>query len=174
MQRQSKMGVTFAKDWDVAEGESYSSVMVQCLCGDVFQVSGTSAFVSQEHQAWAAKHTDCVQPLREGRKVFWLSFCDNHKPAGQQFLGACLIDVTAEEADDAAIDILIGFPFAKPGAEWLGAAVKKSHRLGCNPGGEVASVEIDPTNPNLSAYTFGVLMDRATVNRIDAELGVSE
>ena len=104
------------------------------------------------------------------RKVFWLSFCDGDKPKGEQFLGACVIEVTAEEADEAAVDVMLRFPFAQPGSEWLAAATRKAHRHGCNPGGEVASMEVDPSNPRLSRYVYGVLMDRATVESIDREL----
>jgi hypothetical protein len=105
----------------------------------------------------------------EIRKVFWLSFCDADRPAGQQFLGACLIDVTAAEADEAAIEVALRFPLAQAGAEWLAAAMRKAHQLGCNPGGEVASMEIEADHPNLARYQFGVLMDRATIERLDQE-----
>lgn len=144
--------------------------MVQCRCGDVFQASGSPASVSRRLKTWEAKHTGCAEPTRPDRKVFWLSFTDATRPKGQQFLGACLLDVTAAEAEDAAIDVLLRFPFAQPGAEWIGAVVKKAHRLGCNPGGEVASVEVPPDHPMLAHYQFGVLMDRATVERIDGDI----
>ena len=45
---------------------------------------------------------------------YWLSFCDADRPAGQQFLGACVIRAASHEA-----------------------AVLTAHALGCNPGGEV-------------------------------------
>ena len=57
--------------------------------------------------------------------------------------------------------------FLAGGAEWLAAATRKAHRLGCNPGGEVASMEIEPDHPMLTHYQFGVLMDRATLERLD-------
>lgn len=106
------------------------------------------------------------------QKVFWLSFCDAHRPTGQQFLGACLIRVDAQEAADAEVELKQRFPHTQPGAgsEWLAAAIKNAHRLGCNPGGEVASCEIPVDHPNLARYEFGVLMDRATVERIDKEI----
>jgi hypothetical protein len=50
---------------------------------------------------------------------YWLSFCDPELPEGQQFIGGCLIE--AEDVNDA---------------------VKKSWRRKCNPGGEIAIVEI--------------------------------
>lgn len=75
-------------------------------------------------------------------KTFWLSFCDGNRPKGQQFLGVAVIDVTDDEAHEAFEDLLDRFPNAQDGAEWIAAAARKAHRLGCNPGGEVASIEM--------------------------------
>jgi hypothetical protein len=149
---------------------SRTTAMIMCRCGDMFRASGSHASVQRKQQAWEAQHTKCAEKKRAGRKVFWLSFCDAARPKGQQFLGACLVDVTAAEADAAAVDVLRRFPFAEPDAEWIAAAVKKAHRLGCNPGGEVATKEMPPDHPNLARYQFGVLMDRPTVTRIDREI----
>ncbi len=110
------------------------SVMIQCWCGDVFQASGMRAEIAPKQKAWEAAHADCTKEQREGRKVFWLSFCDGDKPTGEQFLGAAIVEVTAEEADAAAIEVMLRFPLAQPGAEWLAAASRKAHALGCNPG----------------------------------------
>lgn len=153
---------------DVATGQS--SAMVQCWCGDVFQASGSTASVDRTLKQWQARHTDCVEPPRAERKVLWVSFTDATRPKGQQFLGACLLTVTAAEAEDAAIDVLLRCPFVQRGAEWIAAAVKQAHRLGCNPGGAVASREIPPDHPMLARYQFGVLMDRATIARIDQDI----
>lgn len=147
----------------------HSWAMTQCVCGDVFQASGDWDDVRAQEATWSEQHKACAKVKREGSKVFWLSFCDAERPKGQQFLGACLVEVTAEDADAMAVEVAMRFPFAQPGAEWIGAAARKAHRLGCNPGGEVASVEVTD-HPNLSRYTFGVLMDRATVEQIDREL----
>jgi len=144
--------------------------MIMCVCGDVFNASGARDDVRQKEGAWTKAHRDCKPQKREGRKVFWLSFCDGERPKGQQFLGACIVDVTAVEADEAAIDVMLMFPHAQPNSEWIAAASRKAHRLGCNPGGEMASMEIDPDHPNLARYEFGVLMDRATIERIDADI----
>jgi len=144
--------------------------MIMCVCGDVFHESGSSEVVRQKERTWTKAHRHCKLPKREGRKVFWLSFCDGARHKGQQFLGACIVEVTAAEADEAAIDVMLMFPLAQPGAEWIAAASRKAHRLGCNPGGEMASMEIEPDHPNLERYEFGVLMDRATVERIDADI----
>lgn len=105
-------------------------------------------------------------------KVFWLSFCDPERPTGQQFLGACLVRVTEAEAAAALERVIARFPDTPLGAEWLAAACAKAGALGCNPGGEVASAEIPVDAPQLTHYTLGVLMDRAMIERIDAEVGV--
>lgn len=141
--------------------------MTQCVCGDVFEAEGYPDEIRAAQAIWDAEHKHCKLKQREGRKVFWMSFCDSERPKGQQFLGACIIEVTAEEADEAAIDVMLRFPFAEPDAEWIAAAVKKAHRLGCNPGGQIAAMEMPEDHPNLSRYTFGVLMDRATIEAID-------
>lgn len=167
-----KIAIRFVAEWEpVTVSLTYGSgsEMIGCVCGDVFFARGTLDEIRAEREPWQAAHESCVKKTREGRKVFWLSFCDADRPKGTQFLGACLIDVTAAEADNAEIEVLLKFPFAEPDSEWLAAAVKKAHRLGCNPGGEVASLEIPLDHPNLSVYRFGVLMDRATIEAIDAK-----
>jgi len=103
-------------------------------------------------------------------KTFWLSFCDGERPKGEQFLGGCLVDVTEDDAAEALLFIQQQFPNAQPGSEWIGAASRKAHQLGCNPGGEMVSIEIPQDHPNLTRYPHGVLMDRATIERIDAEI----
>jgi hypothetical protein len=104
------------------------------------------------------------------RKVFWLSFCDSERPKGQQFLGACIVEVTAADAEEAFYRLALDFPLAQPGAEWIAAACGKAHALKCNPGGEMASMELPADHPNLERYQFGVLMDRDTIERLDAEI----
>ena len=59
----------------------------------------------------------------EAVTLFWLSFCDADRPAGTQFLGACLVEAEA--------DLL---------------AVARAHDLGINPGGEVLMVECPSEN----------------------------
>lgn len=73
-------------------------------------------------------------------KTFWLSFA--HPDAG--FLGVCIVDVEDGDAADAKA-ILDAGPYAKTyrsGAEWLMAATKQAHLMGCNPGGEVLSEDV--------------------------------
>lgn len=50
---------------------------------------------------------------------WWLSFCDPAKPKGEQFIGICIVE---------AVDQI--------------TAVKVTHALGINPGGEVAFMDI--------------------------------
>ncbi len=80
------------------------------------------------------------------------------------------MEVTADEADLAAIEMMLQFPFAQPDAKWIAAATKNAWALGCNPGGEIASMEVPIDHPMLAKYQFGVLMDRATIERLDREL----
>ena len=170
--QQAGVSMKFADQWSVEFGSTLA--MIQCNCGDVFSAHGFHAEVSAKQHEWEKAHEMCAPVKREGSKVFWLSFCDADRPTGQQFLGACLVDVSAAEADEAAIMVMLRFPMAQPGAEWAAAATRKAHRLGCNPGGEVASYEISADNPNLSHYQRGVLMDRATIERIDAEIAAAQ
>lgn len=51
-------------------------------------------------------------------KTIYMSFVDPKKPAGQRFLGACLVH-----------------------AESFEEAIKEAWRRGCNPGGEVMGLE---------------------------------
>jgi hypothetical protein len=65
-------------------------------------------------------------------KTFWLSFCDGARPQGQQFIGVAVVDVTEEEADEAALSM-------PRGDRWVIAACQKAWRDGCNPGGQMLS-----------------------------------
>ena len=93
-----------------------------------------------------------------------------HKPKGEQCLGGCVVDVTEDDAADASQLLMLRFPHAQAGAEWIAAASRRAHTLGCNPGGEMASVEVPSDHPMLAHYPHGVLMDRSTIERIDAEI----
>lgn len=100
-------------------------------------------------------------------RTFWLSFCDNRLPSGHQFLGACVVDVTQEDADNIAAFISFAFPQATDGAEWIAAATKKAHREGCNPGGEVASVDItDGPADALAMYPRNRLISREELEAV--------
>jgi hypothetical protein len=60
-------------------------------------------------------------------ELFWLSFCDEDKPEGQKFLGACMV---------VAPDTV--------------AAVKLAHEKKINPGGQVMAVSIPVTDAELA------------------------
>lgn len=104
-------------------------------------------------------------------KTFWLSFCDSDRPKGQQFLGACVLDVADSEAESMLSDLTARFPNHQPGAEWIAAALKKAWALGCNPGGEVATSDVTAADPKaLAHYERGQLYSRAEIDAIDAEI----
>ncbi len=95
-------------------------------------------------------------------KTFWLSFCDGAKPTGERFLGACLVDVTQDDADEAIVWLAIHRPQARAGAEWIAAAQRKAWRERCNPGGEVAFCDIsDAPADVLATYPRNRLMTRS-------------
>lgn len=81
-------------------------------------------------------------------QTWWLSFSDPDLPKGQQFLGVAIVDITEEDAaavhDD--VDMTPGGLQRAAGdtsLDWLAAAVRESHLMGCNPGGCVLSGRID-------------------------------
>jgi hypothetical protein len=80
-------------------------------------------------------------------RTIWMSFADHDRPEGQRFLGVCVLDVSEHEAARAKPLMLRKHPHATAGAEWLYAAMQKSWALGINPGGSVASLELDADNP---------------------------
>lgn len=108
-------------------------------------------------------------------RTFWLSFCDGKRPAGEQFLGACLVDVTQAEASQALIEIAFSFPDALHGSEWVAAATRKAHREGCNPGGEIASADVTDGPPEmLSLYPRNRLMSKAELEAIAPVMAMDE
>lgn len=68
--------------------------------------------------------------------LYWLSFVDDERPKGSQFLGAAIVE--AENSLDA---------------------VRVAHHLGCNPGGEVA-IRKFPPGVEVRAEDIGRLMLR--------------
>lgn len=68
---------------------------------------------------------------------WWLSFCDPARPAGQQFLGACIVE---------AVDEI--------------TAVKVAHALGINPGGEVAFKGLVNEKMDQLSFDFRAYYDR--------------
>jgi hypothetical protein len=94
-------------------------------------------------------------------KTLWLSFSDPDRQPGEQFLGVAIIDVTDLDAAEARAYLRVHRPQAQPDAEWILAAIRKAHRFGCNPGGQVLSSEI----PHDAPGPRGVLMDREELSR---------
>lgn len=112
-------------------------------------------------------------------QTFWLSFCDGDRPKGQQFLGVCIVDVTEADALEA-VDIVVarrmqvGHPDPPdPEAVWIAAAVRKAHREGCNPGGDVATARIDQA-PHFAqhgaSYPRNRLCSKAEIEAIETSL----
>jgi len=104
-------------------------------------------------------------------RTYWLSFCDNDRPEGQRFIGACIVQVTLSEA----LTALASRPDMRDRVEgpWIGAAVLKAWALGCNPGGEVASARVDdfPGNARrLACYPHGTLMTKDEIEAIDQQM----
>lgn len=80
--------------------------------------------------------------------LWWLSFCDNARPSGHKFLGACIVQ----------------------GGDMI-EAVKNAHANGCNPGGEVRGHQIpELLVGRLPAHRIGVLLDKSTAENFDSEL----
>lgn len=77
-------------------------------------------------------------------KTFWLSFCDNEKPEGQQFSGVCVVDVPDDLAAVTKMMLITTHPHHQSGAEWTAAAIRLAWLHGCNPGGQVKSIELVP------------------------------
>ena len=65
-------------------------------------------------------------------KTWWLSFVDAELPPGEQFLGVCIVEAETD------LD-----------------AVRTTHSLGINPGGEVIAVQIAPTDPSAMNRLLG-------------------
>ncbi len=95
---------------------------------------------------------------------FWLSFADSNRPKGQQFLGVAIVEVT----DDDATAAQSGLPrSAQPDAEWIAAAAAKAWEMGCNPGGQVAAVDITDTPPTTPDPPLYRLLSKAELRRLN-------
>lgn len=145
--------------------EDSNFMHVVCRCGAVFSDRGKG--MDERYKAWGQEHdgVHCLEVVPD-RKIFWLSFCDSDRPKGDQFLGACILEVTKDEALAMLPEMFIRFPMAQPGGEWIAAASRKAHQLGCNPGGEMASAEVDPDAPELALYPLGKLMSKTELQAI--------
>jgi hypothetical protein len=85
-------------------------------------------------------------------RTFWLSFADPARPAGEQFLGVCIVQVTDADRIVAHELVTARFSHAAADADWIAAATRKAHALGCNPGGQVMSVDITADWPPPADY----------------------
>jgi hypothetical protein len=83
-------------------------------------------------------------------KRWWLSFCDTKKPAGEQFLGACIVN-----------------------AHRLDEAIQVAHILGCNPGGEIMAHDI-PDGIRIDQKWMERLLSRPECEALGVELGKNE
>lgn len=78
---------------------------------------------------------------------WWLSFADGKRPRGDQFLGACLV-----QASDG-ID-----------------AVRTTHRMGLNPGGEVLFLPVESAKVDRVPERYrNRLLTRAECEQMDRE-----
>jgi len=101
-------------------------------------------------------------------KTFWLSFTDQRRPAGDRFLGVCVVEVNETHVALAMMDLP---PQAAPGAEWIKAAIQRAWDCGCNPGGQVGSMEIlESELRHLNTTPRDVLLSREQLR----ELGHTE
>ena len=75
---------------------------------------------------------------------FWLSFCDNSRPHGQRFLGACAVQ---------GVDVQ--------------HAIVSSWAHGCNPGGEILTCEIENIPP---VGFLNRLLDHEQIAEMEAQM----
>jgi hypothetical protein len=87
-----------------------------------------------------------------GARWWYLSFADPHRPTGEQWLGGCVV---------AGIDI--------------GQAVRTAAALSCNPGGEVAALEVprEFVDRLPDEHVGRLITDRAVVAQLGQETGGS-
>lgn len=96
-------------------------------------------------------------------RTFWLSFCDDTKPAGSRFSGVCVVDVDFVTIASAEAELQRrGHPDPKTAAP-VAAAVSKAWDLKINPGGSVASTEVTGSADNMPR---GRLMQTGELKRL--------
>lgn len=111
-------------------------------------------------------------------QTWWLSFGDADRPEGQQHLGVVVVDV--DEADVAraagvanALRARHGLPpLTDAYSQYLAAALWKTHRYECNPGGEAAAMRIDDV-PGFARrgprYPRNQLLSRAEIAALELD-----
>lgn len=76
-------------------------------------------------------------------RLYWVSFVGD-KDGREQNLGVSIVRVTGQDVQDIAFELLLRFPNHDPEhGPWLAAVTRKAHKLGINPGGQVAAWRID-------------------------------
>lgn len=70
-------------------------------------------------------------------KYLWMSFCDTDKPSGEQFLGVIITKTLG-----------------------IGHAMQKTHELGINPGGQIASWEWEDAFKVINPEDFDRLLSK--------------
>ena len=82
--------------------------------------------------------------------MLWLSFCDPAKPAGSQFLGACIVEVPGHPDERVC----------------CARAIAAAWEHGCNPGGEVESYQLPAEKEDFCRPHLNRLMNRREAERI--------
>lgn len=151
---------------------THSSFMSVCQCGAVFSGSGDSYEAGQR----AAREHQCpgpaTQPTATEPQTWWHSFCDSDRPKGQQFLGALVMDVTADEINAIREEVdfkqMVNMVPLSHDLDVYGmaASIAKAHRLGVNPGGEVQSGRIDGA-PEAALYPRAQLLSQSDVEALE-------
>jgi hypothetical protein len=96
------------------------------------------------------------------RREYWVSFASEK---GEGFLGACLVSVTLEDVNRELPELERRHPNHEPTfGPWLNAVIVKTHRLGINPGGQVASWDV--TGADHGTCPFDTLLTRAEIDAI--------
>lgn len=85
--------------------------------------------------------------------MMWLSFADD-----DGFRGVVIIEITDEDIVLAKAEIDERFPQHLDGAELPAAAIRKTHRLGINPGGQVLAFHVPDGYPLPSGCTDRLLL----------------
>lgn len=101
-----------------------------------------------------------------GVRRFWLSFVDPDRPKGDRNVGVCIVEPTEDDREVAKLKLRTRFAIDAPTAEQMdiAAALQCANRLGCNPGGEVATIELPADAPEWR-LPVGVLLSREDIGR---------
>lgn len=70
-------------------------------------------------------------------RLFWLSFFND----ANQPIGSCIVEVDDDDVESTSLVETIQ-THVPDLPVWMGAALRKSHEMGCNPGGNVSIREM--------------------------------